>query len=240
MWFSVFLGFAVGAISSALGIGGGVMLVPVLHLLLGLGVKEAIGTSLAIMVVRSLTATISYSREKLILWRLGLTLEAGSVVGAYLGARTCNLLPSKVIKACFSLLLFFIAFKMWREVKLEEGEGGKPVWMLVALGFISGFLSGVLGIGGGIVNVPIMKLVLGVSMHNAVATSTFIILVTVTIGSITHFMLGNVNTVIWSWMVIPTSIGAYVGAKAAPRVRGSMLSKAFSVLLVLTGLKLLI
>jgi len=248
------LALLIGMTAAILGIGGGVFLVPTLHMLLGLDMHSAVGTSLFIIFFLASTATISYSRKGLIMWKLALIFECGSTVGAYIGARVSNMLPSQWLKICFSAVLLYTAFRMWQRSSKEGAESSAEnkssrkynlknptfIFMLILLGFVAGFLSGLLGIGGGVVKVPIMKLILGMAMHNAIATSAFMISITSSIGSITHFMLDNVDYLLGLALAPFVIIGSHIGTRIAVKLKGATISRLFAVLLAFVATRMII
>ncbi len=249
------LGLLIGVVAAILGIGGGVFLVPTLHMLLGLDMHKAVGTSLFVILFLSSSAALSYSRKKLILWKLALIFECGSTIGAYVGARTSSIMPSYWLKMCFSIVLLYTAYRMWRgkgKQPLKGSQGGSSVEatynfrdptflvILIGLGFIAGFLSGLLGIGGGVVKVPIMSLILGLPMHNAVATSAFMITITALVGSSSHFAMGNVEYMTGLALAPFVMLGSHLGTRISVRLRGRIISRLFAVLIAFVALRMII
>lgn len=247
---AVLLGFLVGLIAAMLGIGGGVLLVSILHIILGLNIHEAVGTSLFIIIFLSTAAAISYFKQGLVRWKLALIFEVGSTPGAILGALTSDILPSQWLKTIFSILLFYVAYRMWRRKKNQKTSNNTSknpenldisrIPTIIGLGVIAGFLSGLLGIGGGIVKVPVMNLILALPIHNAVATSTFMISITTLTGSISHLLLKNIQ--IQSGLLIAPSaiVGSIIGTRISTKIRGKTLSKIFAVCLILMAVRMLI
>ncbi len=251
---SAILGTLIGMTAAVLGIGGGVFLVPMLHLVLGLDMHKAVGTSLFVIFFLSSSAALSYFRRRLILWKLALIFECGSTVGAYLGAHLSGIMPSYWLKVGFSLVLLYTAFRMWRGAKSDirkEAQRGsisvrnyelgqlRSIATLICLGLVAGLLSGLLGIGGGVVKVPIMRLILGIPMHNAVATSAFMIVLTSFVGSSSHFLMGNVNLPVGLTLVPSVMLGSNIGARIAVRLRGGTISRLFAVLLAFVALRMI-
>lgn len=112
---------------------------------------------------------------------------------------------------------------------------------LIALfGFCAGFASGLLGIGGGIIQVPVLHLVFGAPIHVAIATSLFIIIFTSSFGMTTHFLLGNVLLSIGIFLAIGTVIGGQIGARTAQKIEREKLRKVFAVVMALTGIRMFI
>ncbi len=108
----------------------------------------------------------------------------------------------------------------------------------VAFSFLAGVASGLLGIGGGSVMVPVMSLLVGIPMHIAVATSAFMIVFTSSSAAVTHFLQGNVVLEYAVALALGSVIGAQVGARLARRIRAGRLRKVFGLFLFLIGLRM--
>jgi len=232
-----------GILASLVGIGGGVIFVPVFNLFMGLPIEDAIGTSMFTIIFTALSGSIYYAKEKRIDYKTGLLMEITTIPGAIIGAATTELLPEVILKIIFFSFLFFSGFKLIRrkdtkkysnftfkrprlkflnigwERKFIDTQGKEwsyfvNVPVMLMSGFLAGFISGLLGIGGGTLKVPLLAIVLGVPVHIATATSTFMILLTSTSGGITHLYLGHVHLEI----VLVAALGAILGAQMGPRL----------------------
>ena len=130
--------------------------------------------------------------------------------------------------------------KTSKSEKSYKGVDLRELFMLIGSGFIAGFLSGLLGIGGGVVKVPMMVLIFGIPIHNAVATSEFMITMTASTGLLTHTVLQNVDFMTGIILVPSTIIGSYLGSKIAVRIRRKLLRRIFSVVVVVISIRLII
>jgi len=239
-----------GIIASLVGIGGGVIFIPLFNLYLGLPIEDAIGTSMFTIIFTSLSGTLYYLKEKRVDYKTGLLMEITTIPGAIIGAATTEILPETVLKTIFFLFLFFSGFKLisrkdserqsnftfkrpglkfvnigW-EKRFVDSQGKEwsyfvNIPLMLMCGFLAGFISGLLGIGGGTLKVPLLTIVLGMPVHIATATSTFMILITSTSGGLTHFYLGHVHLEI----VLVAAIGAVLGAQIGPRLNVKVSSK---------------
>ncbi|MCD6171818.1 MAG: sulfite exporter TauE/SafE family protein [Thermoplasmata archaeon] len=222
----------IGILASLFGLGGGFLIVPTLTLL-GLPVHHAIGTSSAIIIFSSLSAIIEYRKQEKINYKAGILIVIPSIIGAYIGACLTMYIQAGILKIIFGIVLLFVAFRMmkqevWREKKLKH-------WIIPFGGFLSGIISGLLGIGGGIINVPFLAY-LGLPIHVAVATSSFSIFFTSMASAFKHYFLGNVEF-IWLVLFAPAIvIGAQFGAKLAKKIKSKDLKSAFSLLLIILAL----
>ena len=110
----IILGLAAGILSSLLGIGGGILLVPGMTFLLGLPIEKAVGTSLAIILPTALVGVYRHSVYGNVNWKIGLLIMVGSVTGAYIGAWLSRFIPAELLKKIFAVFILLIAVKMWR------------------------------------------------------------------------------------------------------------------------------
>ncbi|AIU70532.1 permease [Thermococcus eurythermalis] len=237
------VGIFIGILAAMFGLGGGFLVVPTLNLL-GVEIHHAVGTSSAAVVFTSLSSAVAYARQGRIHYKAGLLLASTAVVGAYIGAWMTGFISSSQLKVIFGLALVVVAIRIYRkktaeptEVRLEDVEIN---YKLVPVGgFFAGIASGLLGVGGGIINVPFLTY-LGLPIHHAVATSSFAIVFTATAGALKHYMMGNVE-VQWLVLLVPGLIvGAQLGARIAKRTKASDLKKAFAVVMALLALRMVL
>ncbi|KUH32397.1 permease [Thermococcus celericrescens] len=237
------VGVFIGILAALFGLGGGFLIVPTLNFL-GVEIHHAVGTSSAAVVFTSLSSAIAYSRQKRIHYKVSLLLASTAVIGAYIGAWLTSFISAAQLKVIFGLALVIVAVRIYRkktaepsEVKLEEVEVN---YRLVPIGgFFAGIASGLLGVGGGIINVPFLTY-LGLPIHYAVATSSFAIVFTATAGALKHYAMGNVETQ-WLVLLVPgLIIGAQLGARIAKRTRASSLKRAFAVVMALLALRMIL
>jgi len=219
------VGLIVGLIASLLGLGGGVLLVPILVLGFGLTTHNAVSMSLVAVLAAAVSATLEYARQKRILFRLGLLTIAATIPGAFIGADISQYVSSRVLAAIFSAIVVCISFIMFfsqeRESESDPSNAkrlayGRVLNLLASfsLFFCVGLVAGLLGIGGGIVVVPIYNVLLGVGIYYAVATSAFTIIFTALAGLLRHYTLGYL---LFEY-ALPTTIGIVIGAQLGPRL----------------------
>lgn len=237
------VGVFIGTLAALFGLGGGFLIVPTLNLL-GVDMHRAVGTSSAAVVFTSLSSAIAYSRQKRIHYKAGLLLAPTAVIGAYIGAWLTGFISASHLKVMFGLALIVVAMRIYRkktaepsEVRLEEVRVN---YKLVPFGgFFAGIASGLLGVGGGIINVPFLTY-LGLPIHYAVATSSFAIVFTAMAGALKHYAMGNVE-LHWLVLLVPGLIvGAQLGARIAKRTRASSLKKVFTIVMALLALRMIL
>lgn len=250
------------------GAGGGFLIVPLLLLVKHTTPEQAAGTSITVVFLNAFSGTVSYARQKRVDYRAGLWFALATVPGAIAGAFMSSALSGRAFDVTFAILLFLISgFLIWRPVGREGhqqshlaaattnrwvhvrtltdayGEVYQYSYDLrlgVLLSVFVGFLSSILGIGGGIIHVPALIHLLGFPAHLATATSHFILAITALIGASTHFALGHVLLAPAVFMGIGVIVGAQIGAKYGRRIKGPALIRMLSIALIVVALRLLL
>ena len=246
----ILLGLLISILSSILGVGGGFLIVPSLVILYGVNAEIAIGTSLATIVFTSISATIAYYKQNLIDWKLGLLTAGLSVPAASLGAYIVSFISSESLSFIFGFFLLFTGLRnlvKGLSVKKTSSNTEQPhpfsrVELIKASPFLfaSGLLSGLLGVGGGVINVPIYSSILKRSFHVSVATSMFAIIFTSLSGTITHLTLGNISFHYSISLIIGVIVGAQIGARVASKITAKYLQIIFGAFVMMLGLYMLI
>jgi uncharacterized membrane protein YfcA len=235
----VILGVLAGGVGALTGIGGGLIVVPVLTLLFGVPIHQAIGTSLCCVIATSSGAAASYIEHHLSDIRLGMTLELATTVGAVSGSLVAGVMSRGSLAVLFAILLSYAGATMIRRSHKDaagEPEGIEPysikhwpVGLLASSG--AGMISGLLGVGGGPIKVPAMYLVMGVPFKVATATSNFMIGVTAAASAFIYYSRGDVLLLITAPTAIGVFIGAGLGTHLMRRARSRWLILLFSVIM---------
>lgn len=234
-------------LGSMIGVGGGFIIVPLLTLLMGLPIRESIGLSLLAIVAVASSASITYTKAGYVNYRVGLMLETTTVIGAIIGAWLCILLSQRILTLLFGLLLIYVGYRMLRNIQFKSEEyielDNRKMLIGMLSSFLAGLASGLLGIGGGVLKVPIMVLVLGLPTKIAIGTSEFMISITSVSGSYVHFREGILNPYLAASVVIGGFIGAQFGSRLSVKVKAKVLRRVFgmvmiffSILMILKGL----
>lgn len=255
---TIFLvGALAGVMGALLGLGGGILIVPILSLFLGVPIHVAIAASLVAVVATSTVAAIAYVRDEISNMRLGMLLEVATTLGAILGGLTAAHLSREVLSGVFGAALALMAGYILKGKLGAEGSAGEVgdpgllggryfdpslgrdvayrVGRLpVGLGasFLAGNLSGMLGIGGGPVKVPVMTLAMGVPLKAAAATSNFMIGVTACASAALYYARGFVSPPVAVPVCLGVSLGAFLGARLAPRVQTASLARGLAFVLL--------
>ena len=259
------IGLVGGTFGAMVGLGGGVFIIPALTLFLGVPIHAAIGASLLAVVATSTTAAAAYLRDDLTNIRLGMTLETMTVTGALLGGVVGALLSRTVLSAVFGGVMVVVSVYMalrQRVVKphaapvgdtgllgasYDDRSTGETVTYKVrrlpaglAASFVAGNVSGLLGVGGGFLKVPVMVMAMAVPVRAAVSTSSFMIGVTACAGALIYLAHGLVDPVTTVPVVLGVTVGAYVGSKLSLRVRSSVLTVILAVVLFALAVQMIL
>jgi len=213
------VGLAAGLLSGLFGVGGGTVIVPLLVLLLHFDQRLAAGTSLAAIVPTATVGVISYAVNGSVAWIPALILAAAAVVGAQVLAR----LPQNVLRWGFVGFLVVVIVSLFLVVPSRDAEL-TLTWLtgtgLVVLGFITGILAGLLGVGGGVVVVPALMLLFGTSDLIAKGTSLLMMIPTALSGTIANVRRGNVDLLAAALVGVAacttTALGAWIATLLDP------------------------
>ena len=224
------LGLLAGGIGALAGIGGGIIITPVLAMYLGVPMHQAIGVSLTAVIATSTATSSVYVERGLSNIRLGMTLEIATTLGAAIAAIVAGFINRQTLAVLFSLFLVYTASSMVKKAwttRNQQHDPGIPPYEIkrypLGLGasLLAGGFSGLLGIGGGPVKVPIMYLFMGVPLRVATATSNFMIGVTAATSAYIYYGRGDIPLHIAAPIVIGVFTGSLIGARLAPRVRAT-------------------
>ncbi|HSV42221.1 MAG TPA: sulfite exporter TauE/SafE family protein [Methanomassiliicoccales archaeon] len=269
----VIVALVAGVIGALFGLGGGIIVIPALTLAMGFSMQEAIGASLIGVIATSTGAAARYVQQGLTNVRLGMLLETATTAGALLGALVAVYLDQSFLALLFACILTYSAFHMVtkKEKVIPPGEidtEGRLVDLSctyvdprtqcevsydvrgvrtgLAASFGAGGISGLLGVGGGVIKVPVMNICMCVPMKAATATSNFMIGVTALSGAIVYFRFGLIEPVLAGLVAVGVLFGSMAGTRISVKVDSSSLRVYFgivifivAVLMVLKGLGLL-
>lgn len=257
-----------GTFGAMLGLGGGIIVIPVLTIFFKVPMKEAIAASIVTVVATSTSAAVVYVEKHYANIRLGMILEMATTTGALMGAFTVAYLSPETLRILFAILVVYTAFNMARkvggergttdEVYVEVGNGASeeeinehrnngrtpyvirnyPAGMAASLG--AGALSGLLGIGGGIIKVPVMRLVMGVPMRVAIATSNFMIGVTAATSALIYFSRGMINPMVTAPSALGVLLGAQIGTRLVRKINVRILTWMFIIMLGVTAVQMIV
>ncbi|MBA7507131.1 hypothetical protein ES706_05847 [subsurface metagenome] len=254
-------GIGVGFASGALGVGGAFITIPVTYwVIAGMGVsadtaiKIAIGTNLLVILATAISGALGHNKRGAVRWKVALALGLCGSIGALVGAMLAVRLPGESLRVGFGALVLAVALWMALNTALnltrERGKTKENLPVLCLCGFPIGMITGLTGIGGGIVAVPMLVLAFGFPMHLAVGTSMAMIIFT-SLGGVIGYMVngvgisalpysvGYVNLPIWLCLAATSVPMAQLGAKVAHALPAKQLSYVFIAIMVCVGLKML-
>ena len=234
------LGFAAGLLGSMIGLGGGIIVVPVLTFL-GFPPTVAASNSLFAALSNATASTISYSKQKRIEYSLGLKLGLLSIPGTVLGAIISTDIAPDIFKILFGFVLIASAAYIFLRKRIETKEKTISKQMIVfAIGasFFAGVISSFFGIGGGIIFVPLMVVGMGMAMKKAAPTSQMILLFASLSGVIVHSLLGHPDFLQAGLLSIGSFIGGLVGARLSIDIKERYLQILVSAVIVIAAAKL--
>jgi len=249
----VLVGLAAGVFSGLFGIGGGIVIVPALTLLAGFPLVKATGTSLAaILLPVGILGVIAYYRARVIDLRGSAFIALGLLTSVAAGAWLANTLPVEVMRKSFAVFCLYVSWNFidpGRRIRLLLG---KPVaarlepvsnprphpLALFAVGLAAGVMSGMFGIGGGNIIVPLLALVLGYPAKRAIATSLGAILLPFGLpGVVLYHNQGNLAVAAAAWIALGLFLGTVFGAKITIRLPSATVKLLYGLFLVFVAVR---
>lgn len=230
---TLLIGFTSGLLSGTFGIGGGILSTPAIRLLLGFPAGIAVGTPLLLSIPSALIGVYNYNKNKLIAWELIAPISILGIVGVLIGAGLTAFIDARYVLLVTAAIIFVVSIKFLRpgtgdiSEKLPRGRFGP-----YSIGFLAGLYSGFLGLGGGIVMVPLINIWLRKDIKTAFGTSLVLIIILSIPGSVVHYFLDHIDLMLALVLSIGAVPGAYIGSYIVPRIKTSKLELAFGLLLV--------
>lgn len=263
------IGFAIGAIGTLIGAGGGFLLVPLL-IFTHPNLPPEIITAVSIVIVacNAVSGSIAYARSGRIDFKAGILFAAYTIPGSVLGVLATKYIPATAFSVAFGIILILLSvFLFFKKNNSDQSQDTSPgqenqltyqtltdknntvysyaynKYIGIAVSIAVGFISPLLGIGGGIIHVPAMVHWLNFPVHVATATSHFILAVMATVSVVVHAVKGNYSDPyifhMILWLSIGVIAGAQLGAFLSHKMKTSAIVKALAICLGLVGLRLL-
>lgn len=232
------LGVCGGALSGLVGVGGGIVFVPALLYVAGWNITEAVAASLAIIVFSSLSGTVRNARsENPVSWRTAALLSLTVAPSTLIGVTISRISPDAVVELAFATLLLALAYPTAKG-RSESLEGGKsiPVALVLVAGVGIGALSGLVGVGGGVLMVPLMVLGMGLSTKTAVSTSLAVVLSAGLVGALGYLAVGVVDLAELPPLIVGAIVGAWLGVRLRDPLPDRALRAGFAGFMVVTAL----
>ena len=224
----VVAGFVAGVLSGVFGVGGGIVTTPTVNVLLGGTAIQAIATPLPVIFPTSLVGAYAYARAGEVSFRAARWAIGPGILGAILGAFLTEKVNAHVLLLITALLIGSTAIQVvrGRAPKAPWVKGQTPGWKYGAIGLVAGGVSGLLGVGGGIVMVPAFTVLLGMPLKRALGTSLVVIAALVVPGTLVHWALGHIDWTIFLVLTLGVIPGARLGARLALGAREHVLRMA--------------
>jgi len=241
-------GVVAGAFGATLGLGGGIFLVPFLNLVIGLPITVAAAISLTTVIATSSSVSAARAGQRLINLRLGMSLEVATAAGSLAGGITAQLLSKDTIRRLFAVMMAIIALLMLRTLnqrntfagtsvdpgllggRYDDPQAGglvtyrvKRFPLALVASFVAGNVSSLLGLGGGVVKVPVLNAWCGIPLRAAAATSAFMIGVTATAGAIIYYGNGQLVPALAAAAVLGVQAGSWLGLRIGERASNKSL-----------------
>ena len=230
-------------------------MVPVLNLIFDVPIKTAVATSLCAVCATSIGGAARYLSRGLVDFRLGLFLEITTIIGAVSGGLLAIVIKPEIMSVAFAIVLLYTSANMIAKIRKRDEAVSEnhrrdilPMRKYIALGLstIAGMVSALLGVGGGVVQVPILHLVLKYPIKAAVATSTYMIGITAAAGSLVYFLSqvrGIVDIQLINYqaigpLILGTLAGSSLGAAVAEKLKSRVIKLIFVIALVYAGIRI--
>jgi uncharacterized membrane protein YfcA len=229
-------GFGAGVAGGLFGVGGGLVLIPILTGLFGLSQHQAHGTSLAVIGATALVSVIVYALHGNVAWGTAALVAIASMFTARIGARlTTRFSPYGLAKA-FAVFLFLVAIRLLWKVPEPTAAvfhtGPVAIWFDLVLGAMVGIVAGFMGVGGGVISVPVFTLGLGMTQQLAQGTSLAVILVAAPAGAIEHARHGNVVRGMVPLLAVGALLGGPVASWFVQGLPQALLARGFALFLL--------
>jgi uncharacterized protein len=254
-----FTGIVSGTASGLFGVGGGFLMTPVQYWLYTGGgldntiaTRLAFGTSLAVMIPTMISGALAHHKRGAVNWRAGVTMGGAAIGGGFLGGTIATHLPGLVLRELFAILIILMAARMiWHihSCTMCEPRGSLPIYLFI--GFFIGVVSGLAGIGGGVLLVPVLVILLGYPIHTAVGTSSACLIFStagavmayvfngISVMGLPPFSFGYVDFLTFALLTSTTIPLAQVGVRCAHGCSGRTLQLVFAGVLILIGVLML-
>lgn len=236
---SSLIGLLAGIFGGLVGLGGGVVMIPMLVHRFKLLQRQAHGTSLAVVIFSGLSGTFTYAMKSALDVGASLILAAAAVSTARWGARYCTRMPEHTLKRSFGVFLIIVALllvlKPYITAHSTPVAGWPKILIFLAAGFVTGFISGMMGVGGGALMIVAMVLFAGMSQHVAQGCSLLAMVPTAAAGSFTHWKLGNVVQSLLPGLIAGILLGTYLGGSIALVLPETALRILFAAVLLWMG-----
>ncbi len=240
---SFIIGLLAGGFGGFLGVGGGVVMIPLMVHHFKLVQREAHGTSLLALVLTGIMGAAVYAFRENVDYTAALILAVAALGTARFGVLCCHRMSEWKLKRSFGFFLLVVLVLLLAKPYIVPGSdlitGWLRIFVLLCIGLVTGFISGLLGVGGGTVMIPGMVLLAGMAQVTAQGSSLLCMVPVGALGAYTHWKLGNVKREIIPGLLAGILLGTLAGGNLAQYMPEPVLRVVFAALLLWTGLRFL-
>lgn len=241
----ILIGLVAGFLGGQFGVGGGLITTPAIRLILQQSALVAVGTPLPIIIPTALSGFYNYHKNKLVDYQTGLIIGLTGAFASVFGALLVKIVGGGSILLITALLIALVSIRYFKPEKssgtvLDENRphrgphSGTPV----LIGLVAGFASGFLGLGGGFIIIPALTVLMGVNIKKAFGTSLLAIIFIAIPGSITHYIIGNINISIAIFITLGVIPGAYLGSRTTIALPENVVRILFGLYLLINAILL--
>lgn len=238
---SFLVGLLAGIFGGLVGLGGGVVMIPLMMRFFRLTQHQAHGTSLMALVFTGLSGAVTYYLNGSVDLMASICLAAAAMSTSWLGALSAHALPEWKLKGAFGIFVIFVSLVLLSKPYFAQFSHPLAGWprlaALLLSGAAAGFLGGMMGVGGGSIMVPALVLFLGLTQHTAQGSSLLAMVPAGGVGALTHWRLGNVVPNILLGLILGIILGTYLGGTLAHYLAEGSLRGIFAVVLIWLGLR---
>jgi uncharacterized membrane protein YfcA len=237
------LGLAAGFLSGLFGVGGGILIVPVLVLALSMDQRLAHGTSLAAVLPIAVSGLVGFALEDSVDWPVALFLTLGAMVGAVIGTRLLHVLSTIFLARAFGAILLISSIRLLFDHSEGAGRGDLDVLMVVALlvvGLCAGTLAGLLGVGGGVIMVPAMIILFGIPAAVAKGTSLGVIIPTSIVATQRNLKNGNADLHVALAVGLAGVVSSFLASKISVGLDEQTSNILFAALLTFVAVRMIV
>ena len=238
---SFLIGLLAGGFGGLVGLGGGAVMIPLMVRQLGLSQHQAHGTSLMALVCTGLAGATTYALNGSVDVLAAVCLAGAGMLTAWVGAHAAHAMPPRQLRRAFGSFLVIVSVILVLEPYLSPAPhpvyGWHTILILLCTGALAGFISGLMGVGGGSIMVPAMVLLVGMGQHLAQGSALLAMVPAGAVGAIAHRRLGNVVTAILPGLIAGIILGTFLGGSLAHGLSDASLRLVFAVVLIGLGVR---
>lgn len=236
-------GMTAGLLGGYLGLGGGIIMVPFMTVLLGVDIKTAVPVSVGAIVVSSLAASNEYLKKGMVDLELVVMLSIFTVIGTIVGSNLSHVIPAEYTRLLLTVILVYTAFSLLKKRKSDPGMAfkdnrNKYLFICAVLALLTGMLSALVGIGGGVILVPVLYLIIGLPLATARGTSSMMIGFSAAAATAVYFLKGEIDFEILSGVIVGITIGAKLGGRLGTVAKPTVVKVMFLIVMLYLAFKL--